>query len=95
MRAPLLILISLLATSAAAAEALRLPATEPAQAGKTLPLKKSTGGTAKAGACACFPSDGSWSERRCYKGQYDQRRTCHYACLCNVVCTAWADAGDC
>jgi hypothetical protein len=50
---------------------------------------------AKAGACACFPSDGSWSERRCYKGQYDQRRTCHYGCLCNIVCTAWADAGDC
>ncbi|MGT2436395.1 hypothetical protein ACU4GH_11405 [Bradyrhizobium betae] len=54
MRAPLLILISLSATSAAAAEALRLPATEPAQAGKTLPLKKGTGGTAKAGACASY-----------------------------------------
>jgi len=53
MRAPLLILISLLATSAATAEALRLPATEPPQAGKTLPLK-GTGGTAKAGACASY-----------------------------------------
>ncbi|WP_375309145.1 porin [Bradyrhizobium sp. A5] len=54
MRTPPLILISLLASSAAAAEALRLPATEPAQASKTLPLKKGTGGMAKAGACASY-----------------------------------------
>ncbi|MBP1092966.1 hypothetical protein [Bradyrhizobium diazoefficiens] len=52
MRTQLLILISLLATSAAAAEPLRLPAAEPPQAGKTLPLK-GTGGT-KAGACASY-----------------------------------------
>jgi hypothetical protein len=53
MRALLLILISLLATSATAAESLRLPAAEPAQAGKTLPLK-GTAGTAKAGSCAAY-----------------------------------------
>ncbi|MDA9506300.1 hypothetical protein XI09_17005 [Bradyrhizobium sp. CCBAU 11386] len=53
MRTPLLILISLLATSAAAAEALRLPAAERPQAGKTLPLK-GTGGTAKANSCASY-----------------------------------------
>ena len=54
MRAPLLILISLLTTSAAAAEALRLPPAERPQAGKTLPLK-GAGGTAKAGSCAFSP----------------------------------------
>ncbi|MBR0910497.1 hypothetical protein [Bradyrhizobium japonicum] len=53
MRAPLFILISLLATSAAAAEALRLPPAERPQAGKALPLK-GTGGTAKAGSCATY-----------------------------------------
>ena len=53
MRALLLILISLLATSATAAESLRLPAAEPPQAGKTLPLK-GTAGTAKAGSCAAY-----------------------------------------
>ncbi|MDH2343068.1 hypothetical protein [Bradyrhizobium sp. SSUT77] len=53
MRAPLLILISLLTTSAAAAEALRLPPAERPQAGKALPLK-GTGGTAKAGSCASY-----------------------------------------
>ncbi|MCP1766391.1 hypothetical protein [Bradyrhizobium japonicum] len=53
MRAPLLILISLLATSAAAAEDLRLPPAERPQAGKALPLK-GTGGTAKAGSCASY-----------------------------------------
>ncbi|CUU18791.1 hypothetical protein BjapCC829_22445 [Bradyrhizobium barranii] len=53
MRAPFLILIPLLATSAAAAEALRLPPAEGPQAGKALPLK-GTGGTAKAGSCASY-----------------------------------------
>ena len=53
MRAPLLILLPLLATSAAAAEALRLPPAERPQAGKALPLKR-TGGTAKAGSCASY-----------------------------------------
>jgi hypothetical protein len=53
MRAPLLVLVSLLATSAAAAEALRLPAAERPQAGKALPLK-GAGGTAKAGSCASY-----------------------------------------
>jgi len=58
MRTPLLILISLLATSATAAESLRLPPAERPQAGtetgKTLPLKGSTAGTAKAGSCASY-----------------------------------------
>ena len=53
MRALLLILIPLLATSATAAESLRLPAAEPPQAGKTLPLK-GTAGSAKAGSCAAY-----------------------------------------
>jgi hypothetical protein len=53
MRAPLLILISLLTTSAAAAEDLRLPPPERPQAGKVLPLK-GTGGSAKAGSCAAY-----------------------------------------
>ncbi|MBR0950881.1 hypothetical protein [Bradyrhizobium canariense] len=53
MRAPLLILISFLTMSAAAAEDLRLPHAERPQAGKALPLK-STGGTAKAGSCAAY-----------------------------------------
>ncbi|MBW7973261.1 hypothetical protein [Bradyrhizobium sp. BR 10289] len=53
MRAPLLVLVSLLATSAAAAETLRLPAAEPPQAGKTLPLKDA-GSTARAGSCASY-----------------------------------------
>lgn len=53
MRAALLILISLLITSAAGAEALRLPATDPPRAGKALPLK-GTAGTAKANACASY-----------------------------------------
>lgn len=53
MRAPLLMLISLLATSAAAAEALRLPPAERPQAGKTLPLR-GTAGKARAGSCAAY-----------------------------------------
>ncbi|MGY4624663.1 hypothetical protein [Bradyrhizobium sp. USDA 4486] len=57
MRTPPLVLIpllvSLLATSATAAEGLRLPPTEPPQATKTLPLK-GTGGSAKAGSCASY-----------------------------------------
>ena len=53
MRAPLLTLLSLLATSAALAEALRLPPAERQQAGKTLPLKGAAG-TAKANSCASY-----------------------------------------
>jgi hypothetical protein len=53
MRALLLILVSLLGTSASAAEALRLPPAERPQAGKALPLK-GAGGTAKAGSCASY-----------------------------------------
>ncbi|QAU50232.1 porin [Bradyrhizobium guangzhouense] len=50
MRA-LLILVSLAITTAAAAEPLRLPPTDPSA--KTLPLK-GAGGTAKANACAAY-----------------------------------------
>ena len=53
MRAPLLILISLLTTSATASEVLRLPPAERPQAGKALPLK-GAGGSAKAGSCAAY-----------------------------------------
>lgn len=53
----MLILISLMATSATAAESLRLPSTERPQAGKetakALPLK-GTAGTARAGSCASY-----------------------------------------
>lgn len=52
MRVLLLIFIWFAATSAAAAEALRLPAERP-QAGKALPLK-GAGGAAKAGSCASY-----------------------------------------
>jgi hypothetical protein len=53
MRVPLLILISLLVTPAAATETLRLPTNERAQAGKTLPLKGAAGKT-QAGSCANY-----------------------------------------
>jgi hypothetical protein len=53
MRALLLILVSLLGTSASAAEALRLPPAERPQAGKALPLK-GAGGSPKAGSCAAY-----------------------------------------
>jgi hypothetical protein len=53
MRAPLLILISLLTMSAAAAEALRLQPPARPQTGKALPLK-GAGGSAKAGSCAAY-----------------------------------------
>ncbi|MCK1386538.1 porin [Bradyrhizobium sp. 21] len=58
MRALLFILVSLLTTSAAAAEALRLPPAERPQAARALPVKdlplKGAGGTAKAGSCASY-----------------------------------------
>lgn len=53
MRTLLLVLIPLLATSAAAAEALRLPSAERPQAGTTLPLKGAPG-KARAGTCASY-----------------------------------------
>lgn len=53
MRTPLLILISLLATSATGAESLRLPPAERPQAGNALPLK-GTAGKARAGSCASY-----------------------------------------
>jgi hypothetical protein len=53
MRATLLILCCFAATSATAAESLRLPAAERPQAGKALPLKGTTG-TARARSCASY-----------------------------------------
>ncbi|MFB6449128.1 hypothetical protein [Bradyrhizobium tunisiense] len=52
MRTPLLILISLLTTSAVA-EPLRLPLAERPQAGTTVPLKGAPG-KARAGSCATY-----------------------------------------
>lgn len=53
MRTLFLILIPFLAMSAAAAEGLRLPPDAAPQAGRTLPLK-GTSGTAKASGCAAY-----------------------------------------
>ena len=54
MRTPLLILISLFVTSAAAAEALRLPPAERPQAGATAAPLKGGAGKARAGSCASY-----------------------------------------
>jgi hypothetical protein len=58
MRATVLFLTCLAATSAAAAESLRLPAAERPQAGKALSVKtlplKGAAGTAKVNSCASY-----------------------------------------
>ena len=61
MRATVLLLVSIAATSAATAETLRLPPAEPPQAGKTLPLK-GTSGSAKASSCASYGRGFTWVE---------------------------------
>ena len=61
MRAIVLLLVSIAATSAATAETLRLPPAEPPQTGKTLPLK-GTSGSAKANSCASYGRGFSWVE---------------------------------
>lgn len=53
MRLTVLVLISLAITSAAGAETLRLPPSEPAQPGKTLPLKGAAG-SARDNGCASY-----------------------------------------
>lgn len=53
MRLTVLILISLATISAAGAESLRLPPSQPPQSGKTLPLK-GTAGPASANGCAAY-----------------------------------------
>lgn len=53
MRLTVLVLISLATTSAAGAESLRLPPSEPPQPGKTLPLKRAAG-SARADGCAAY-----------------------------------------
>ncbi|MCG2637554.1 MULTISPECIES: hypothetical protein [Bradyrhizobium] len=60
----LLMLVSLAMTTAAAAETLRLPPTEPSS--KTLPLKGSSG-TAKANACAAYGRGFTMVEGTCVK----------------------------
>ncbi|MDA9522243.1 hypothetical protein XI06_18605 [Bradyrhizobium sp. CCBAU 11434] len=60
----LLMLVLLAMTTAAAAETLRLPSTEPSA--KTLPLK-GTGGTAKANACAAYGRGFTMVEGTCVK----------------------------
>jgi hypothetical protein len=62
MRAVLLLPIAFaLMTAAAAAETLRLPPSDPAQSGKTLPLK-GTSGNAKANNCAAYGPKFYWVE---------------------------------
>ncbi|KJC52424.1 hypothetical protein [Bradyrhizobium sp. LTSP857] len=61
MRATVLLLVSIAATTAATAETLRLPPAEPPQGGKTLPLK-GTSGSAKANSCASYGRGFSWVE---------------------------------
>lgn len=53
MRLTVLALISLATTSAAGAESLRLPPSQPPQPGKTLPLQ-SAAGSARANGCAAY-----------------------------------------
>ncbi|RSM59802.1 hypothetical protein DMB66_26495 [Actinoplanes sp. ATCC 53533] len=48
---------------------------------------------ARAGACACFPSDSHY-EYRCAGFTY-QRRWCRYSCTCNKTCDAWVTIGNC
>ncbi|MCG2626348.1 hypothetical protein L6654_06890 [Bradyrhizobium sp. WYCCWR 13023] len=60
----LLMLVSLAMTTAAAAETLRLPPTDPSA--KTLPLK-GTGGAAKANACAAYGRGFTMVEGTCVK----------------------------
>ena len=61
MRATVLLLIAIAATSVVRAETLRLPPAEPPQAGKTLPLKGASG-AAKAGSCAAYGRGFYWVE---------------------------------
>ncbi|RTE88633.1 MULTISPECIES: hypothetical protein [Bradyrhizobium] len=54
MRTKLLVLISLIVTSAAAAEALRLPPAERPQAGATAAPLKGAAGKARGSSCASY-----------------------------------------
>ena len=50
---------------------------------------------ARAGACACFPSD-SYYEYRCRQGGVKQRRIVRFSCTCVKSYGAWTDtAQDC
>lgn len=66
MRFTVLVLISLATTSAAGAETLRLPPSEPSQPGKTLPLKDAAG-SAKANGCASYGRGFTMVEGTCVK----------------------------
>jgi hypothetical protein len=70
MRTALLILASLAVTSTAGAGTLRLPPTEQAQSGRTLPLKGSAGsakGTARVNGCASYGQGFTMVEGTCVK----------------------------
>lgn len=49
---------------------------------------------ARAGACACFPSD-NYYQYRCYRGQINERRLVKFSCTCVVSYGPWTDIGDC
>lgn len=66
MRFTVLVLISLATISAAGAETLRLPPSEPPQPGKTLPLK-SAAGSAKPNGCASYGRGFTMVEGTCVK----------------------------
>jgi hypothetical protein len=61
MRLTVLLLISLVTTSAAGAETLRLPPSGQPQSGKALPLKSSAG-SASANGCAAYGRGFTWVE---------------------------------
>ena len=66
MRLTILLLISLATSSAAGAEALRLPPSGEPQSGKALPLK-GTAGSARANACAAYGRGFTMVEGTCVK----------------------------
>lgn len=66
MRCTVLVLISLATTSAAGAETVRLPPSEPPPPGKTLPLK-SAAGSAKPNGCASYGRGFTMVEGTCVK----------------------------
>jgi Porin subfamily len=66
MRGTVLLLISLVLTSSAGAEPLRLPSSDQPQSGKTLPLK-SAAGSARANGCAAYGRGFTMVEGTCVK----------------------------
>lgn len=66
MRLTVVFLFSFALTSAAGAETLRLPPSEPPQPGKTLPLKGAAG-SARANGCASYGRGFTMVEGTCVK----------------------------